>query len=269
MVMNKKALLIGVTYDGTDMTLNGTKNDTIRLRDKLIERFGYKTSEIVMLIEHDGFKPPTCKNIMNALIKLIIASRRGLVDEVFFSFSGHGTSVPDKEGDEVDGRDECLVPLDYQKGVITDDLLTHYFQYFSSNCKVISVVDACHSQSMLDLRYEMQESGEIVTVNEHSKHRCSCIHVSGCRDNECSLDVVQRTGPFFSYGGLMTFSILHVLDVTDHDLTWLELLTKSREYIKERGHRQIPQLSCSKVISEDCKVCVANKDDSKMLDFHM
>ena len=272
MPLRKKALLIGVSYTGqTNMELKGTKNDTMRLRHKLIEKFGYKDSEIVMLIEDQpGYKPPTGRNILNALIKMIIATRRGLVDECFIQFSGHGSSLICTDGSEADGMDEVLIPKDWkERGVITDDLLSHYFRYFSSKCRVICALDCCHSASLLDLRYEMKDSGEIVTVNEHSTHRCDCIMISGCRDFECSLDVVQKTSRFVSsWGGLMTYSILQVLDDTDHDLTWLELLTKSREYIKERGHEQIPQLSCSKVVSDKCKVCVSH-DGGKTLDFDM
>jgi hypothetical protein len=33
-------------------------------------------------------------------------------DHLFFFYSGHGSQMVDEEGDEEDGRDECLVPLD-------------------------------------------------------------------------------------------------------------------------------------------------------------
>ena len=153
MPTRKRALLIGVSYYGTDMELKGTKNDTIRLRQKLIDRFGYRSEDVVLLVEHEGYKPPTGKNILNALIKLIIATRRGLVDECFVSFSGHGSSIPDKDGgDEADGMDEVLVPKDWHtRGVITDDLLSHYFRYFSSKCRVICSLDCCHSASPISL----------------------------------------------------------------------------------------------------------------------
>ena len=268
MSIKKKALLVGVSYEGSDMELKGTKNDTIRLRQKLIEKFGYKSENITMLIEHAGYKPPIGNNILNALIKLIIAARRGEVHEVCFNFSGHGCQIPDKAigGDEVDGLDECLVPLNHEKGVITDDKLAHYFRYFPRGCTVIAITDCCHSGSVLDLRYEMQDSGEIVTVNNHSRHSSNILQFSGCRDHECSLDVVQRTGRYFSWGGLMTYSILQILDESDQCITWLELLQKSRAYIKKKGYPQIPQLTCSKVLTEDTKVCESH-DGGVTFDF--
>ena len=43
-------------------------------------------------------------------------------DYLFFHYSGHGGQQADKDGDEADGKDETLVPLDYQTaGQITDD----------------------------------------------------------------------------------------------------------------------------------------------------
>ncbi len=34
-------------------------------------------------------------------------------DVVYFHYSGHGSEMPDNDGDELDGLDECLVPSDY------------------------------------------------------------------------------------------------------------------------------------------------------------
>ena len=43
---------------------------------------------------------------------------------VFLSFAGHGGSVTDTSGDEADGKDETMVPVDYQSsGQITDDVI--------------------------------------------------------------------------------------------------------------------------------------------------
>lgn len=269
MSIKKRALLVGVSYEGTDMELKGTKNDTIRLREKLIAKFGYKSEDIEMLIEHIGYKPPTRNNILNALIKLIIASRRGEIQEVFFSYSGHGTSIQDRSGDEADDMDECLVPLDYQRsGLITDDILAHYFKYFSSRCRSVVLFDCCHSGSLADLRYEINvETGENVTVSENPKCRAPIIYISGCRDFECSLDVVHSE--FRSWGGALCFSILEILDDTkDADITWHELVKKSREYMIKHGYPQRPQLSCSKVLSEDTKVCVSH-DGGVTFDFEI
>ena len=43
-------------------------------------------------------------------------------DSLFFLYSGHGSKKRDKDGDEVDGYDETICPLDYKSaGHIDDD----------------------------------------------------------------------------------------------------------------------------------------------------
>ena len=267
-MVQKKALLIGCSYlDDPKSYLKGTKNDVIRLRNKLISKFGYTNESVQLLIEHPGYIQPTAKNIVDALIKLIIQTRRGECDECFISFSGHGTSHPDRVGgDEKDGMDECLFAIDNK--IIPDDHLAYYFQYFAPSCKCVVCFDMCHSGSALDLQYEINPiTGQHIHLNKNPKCPASVVFISGCRDHECSLDVFHRGKK--SFGGLCTFSILQVLEDNDcEELTWHELVNKSREYIKKSGCGQVPQLSASKYVSADCKMCVSH-DGGKTLDFNM
>jgi metacaspase-1 len=63
-----------------------------------------------------------------------------------FHYSGHGTDVADTNGDEPDGRDECLVPFDYQSaGFITDDVLKTLYDRFPVTGNLTLVMDSCHS----------------------------------------------------------------------------------------------------------------------------
>ena len=53
----------------------------------------------------------------------------------FLHYSGHGGQVADLDGDETDGMDNCIFPLDHQQnGVIIDDVrsqrLGYPFLYF-------------------------------------------------------------------------------------------------------------------------------------------
>ena len=44
-------------------------------------------------------------------------------DAFFFHFSGHGSRVKDTDGDEADGWDETICPVDYDRaGMIVDDV---------------------------------------------------------------------------------------------------------------------------------------------------
>ena len=65
-------------------------------------------------------QPPTRANITQEFQWLSQGAQPG--DILFLHYSGHGTQTRDLDGDEADGYDEALVPLDHQSaGVITDD----------------------------------------------------------------------------------------------------------------------------------------------------
>lgn len=74
-------------------------------------------------------------------------------DSFFLHYSGHGGSVRDTDGDERDGKDETLIPVDYKtKGQITDDvILANLVLDVPAGAMLTAVIDACHSGSALDL----------------------------------------------------------------------------------------------------------------------
>ena len=76
-------------------------------------------------------------------------------DYLFFHYSGHGGQQTDKDGDESDGKDETLVPLDYQTaGQITDDELHKLLvARLPHGAHMTVVCDCCHSGTILDLPY--------------------------------------------------------------------------------------------------------------------
>jgi metacaspase-1 len=66
-----------------------------------------------------------------------------------FHYSGHGSYLADRNGDEPDGRDECLVPYDYRiVGLLTDDTLKSYYDRFPRKGNLTLVMDSCHSGSV-------------------------------------------------------------------------------------------------------------------------
>lgn len=69
----------------------------------------------------------------------------GPEDTVYFHFAGHGTQVPDKSGDELDGYDEAIVPQDER--CITDDEIDERFETMAAK-RAILVFESCHSGTM-------------------------------------------------------------------------------------------------------------------------
>ena len=67
-------------------------------------------------------------------------------DSLVFTYSGHGTWVPDSDSDEPDGRDEALCPYDIMSGhYLLDDDLAELFALKQSGVRLYFVSDSCHS----------------------------------------------------------------------------------------------------------------------------
>jgi len=257
--MNKLALLVGINYIGTQAELRGCINDVDNLKIKLINEFGYKPENIVILTDNSD-KKPTAHNIIMQLYEMVIkANNDTSIKEIWFSYSGHGTYVHDLNNDEDDGKDECLVPLDYTtSGVISDDLLHHVISMLNSNKKMTCLIDACHSGTSIDLPYRYSPEKPVVE-NSNSTINANVISISGCLDIQTSADAygLEKAGEF---SGAMTSSLLYALEKNNYTITCIELLNEMRNYLQTKSFSQIPQLCSSKPIKDKTYFCI-NSDD--------
>jgi metacaspase-1 len=144
-----RALLVGVghyQYPGID--LPAIDLDLERMRETL-NRLGFENRQIRTLLDEQATSTAVVKEFSTWL-------REGVKpdDRVVFYFSGHGSNVPDLDGDESDGADEVLVTHDMHRrnvvgrstlqGVVTDDQIAALIAKIPSR-NVIVLVDACHS----------------------------------------------------------------------------------------------------------------------------
>lgn len=99
---------------------------------------------------------------------------------VFFHYSGHGVSIKDNSGDELDGKDEALYTSD-GKVIVDDDLYIIFVQeLLKKNCKCLAIVDACHSASAFDLPFNYNfESKEWTTEKGVKADRLDDLKSSG------------------------------------------------------------------------------------------
>lgn len=88
-----------------------------------------------------------------ALFWLVQGSQPG--DSLIFHYSGHGSRQRNYNGDEVDGYDETLCPLDFEtQGMIVDDEINATIvKPLPLGAKLHAIIDACHSGTVLDLPY--------------------------------------------------------------------------------------------------------------------
>ena len=118
----RKALLIGINYIGQRGQLRGSINDVKNMSTYLNGHFGYKREDMVILTDdqQNPMSKPTKANILRAMHWLVKDARPN--DSLFFHYSGHGGQTPDLDGDEDDGYDEVIYPVDFrQAGHIVDD----------------------------------------------------------------------------------------------------------------------------------------------------
>ena len=155
----KWALLIGISeYNANNSTdtehvwtnIHGV-ND-VELLSRILKQQAFK-------VKTRCNESATADNIRESLKCLTNSCKEG--DLVYIHFSCHGQPVEDLNGDEPEGWDEALVPIDakkvYQKGVyegknhIIDDELNEYLKEIRTkvgkNGFVYVVVDACHAGS--------------------------------------------------------------------------------------------------------------------------
>ncbi|KAF9534117.1 caspase domain-containing protein [Crepidotus variabilis] len=163
----KKGLFIGINYFGQNGELRGCINDVQNIQSFLIQRFGYKKEDMVTLTDDqkDARGRPTRDNIIQAMQWLVRGAQPN--DALFFHYSGHGGQVKDTDGDEGDGYDEVIYPVDFEaKGEIVDDLMHNIMvKPLPPGCRLTAIFDSCHSGSALDLPYIYSTEGKVKEPN--------------------------------------------------------------------------------------------------------
>ena len=119
----RRALLIGINYVGQQGALTACHNDVYNICEFLTEVYGFREDEMLILMDDGQHHPPTRRNIEDGMIRLTRYSQPG--DVAFVSFSGHGGNTEDLDGDESDGWDETLIPVDFatEGHIVDDDIL--------------------------------------------------------------------------------------------------------------------------------------------------
>ncbi|KAJ3493443.1 hypothetical protein NLG97_g4728 [Lecanicillium saksenae] len=163
----RKALLIGINYFGQRGQLRGCINDVRNMTSYLAEHFGYRREDMVILTDdqQNPMSQPTKQNILRAMHWLVKDARPN--DSLFFHYSGHGGQTKDLDGDEPDGYDEVIYPVDFrQHGHITDDEMHRIMvQPLCAGVRLTAIFDSCHSGTALDLPYIYSTQGILKAPN--------------------------------------------------------------------------------------------------------
>mmetsp|Transcript_6987 Transcript_6987/g.10403 ORF Transcript_6987/g.10403 Transcript_6987/m.10403 type:complete len:326 (+) Transcript_6987:57-1034(+) len=156
----KRAVLIGINYVGQQGELSGCHNDVKNISSYLQQVQGFRPQNMITLMDDGVHDNPTYDRILQAFQWVVNESQAG--DTVWIHYSGHGGRVEDDNGDEDDGYDETLIPVDFQrKGQIRDDdLLRYLVKPMREGVLMTCLMDCCHSGTVLDLPYRFIADGD-------------------------------------------------------------------------------------------------------------
>lgn len=250
----KKAVLMGLNYIGTPNELRGCINDVENISQWLITNNFFTETQITKMTDNSkGDLYPIKANILNMFDNLVAFCKANKTKRVllFISYSGHGSWQKDFNGDEVDGRDEVLCPLDCDtRGMILDDIIrASFIDKLGSHVNVVWVSDNCHSGSCTDVRYlyKCDANNTIMTEKKSKDTLCNIVCISGCSDVQTSADaylpdVVTKK---MEHQGALSQALITTFN---ENMSAKELLLKIRAYLKENGFTQIPQLTSGKKI---------------------
>jgi len=162
----KRALLLGLNYEGTSSELFGCIQDVANIRAMLIATLGFQAANITTLTD-DTLVRPTHDVILEYLQTLISATAAG--DVAFVWFSGHGLLIPN--GASPSGQSNAWYPLDGRSaGLIVETELQAIVSQAPARAKVFVGSDCCHSGTLLDLKY-MVGAVSMVRVTKDAKAR--------------------------------------------------------------------------------------------------
>ncbi|MSU35202.1 MAG: caspase family protein [Pedosphaera sp.] len=203
-------------YGGWDGALTACHSDATDMR-KLADSRGF-TSRLLLSSE------ATSKVLASEFAAAATQLKKG--DIFFLSYSGHGGQQPDTNGDEPDAKDETWVLYDRE---FLDDELNAKFAKFAAGVRIIVLSDSCHSGTVArsipiykgiagiaglptsvrfraipeaisrkvwkQNRVESEQIQKALPLGDSIAVRASVILISGCQDNQLSLDG-KRNGLF-------------------------------------------------------------------------
>jgi hypothetical protein len=261
--MANRALLVGINqYKLPGCDLSGCVNDVTNVRDVLLKYFGFVVKDIRVLVDARA----TRKGIMERLQWLAKGAKAG--DRLLFHFSGHGSQIRDRDGDELkDKLDEVLCPhdMDWDGTYIVDDDLKSLFAGIPAGARLEVLLDCCHSgtgtreaaaMALLPAEHafrprflkppidilcrQMDEDDLPTTPLLRASNPTSHVLFSGCRDNQTSADAFIAG----SYNGAFTYYFCKHIRDTQGTVSRSELLKRLRASLKHEGYSQVPQLEC-------------------------
>jgi metacaspase-1 len=207
-------LCVGVNrYKMAGNDLSGCVNDVFNMTALLTKCCDFSVMAVKTLTNENATK----KNIIDRLTQMVSAAKQG--DHLVFHFSGHGSQVPDTEGDESDGLDEVICPYDFDwnGSYIRDDDLRRICETLDGGATLDVILDCCHSGTGLReigdpvakcIPYEGPIPKTPVFTRMLQDHDFPNVALwAGCKDDQTSADAFINN----QHQGAMTWAFTEVL----------------------------------------------------------
>ncbi|WP_426510976.1 caspase family protein [Dactylosporangium sp. McL0621] len=259
----KRALCIGINdYPGTENDLAGCRNDADDWAAALTAR-GFDVRRLL-----DGAASGAA--IRTGIRELLTTATDG--DAVIITYSGHGTWVPDTDGDEPDHRDEAICPHDIaENGVLLDDELHDLFALAAPGVRTVLISDSCHSGTLTRLNHPSrtrflppsaflppQQVPRLLqspaprpattfplAVTAHATRpadrRPTALLLAGCLDTEYSYDATFDDRP----NGAFTYVALSALAALPPTATYDDWMRAIRAVLPSQDYPQTPALQAT------------------------
>lgn len=272
-LQEKRALLVGINaYPNfpPERQLRGCLNDVALLRGTLHDRFGFPEDAIIVLTDDQA----TRDGILAAMQRL--ADECGPGDVVLFYYSGHGSQLSDREGDEPDFFDETIIPSDsgrspHKNRDITDDEIYLWLRDLGQRTGNITLwFDCCNSGSLTrapfggatrsvprDDRPVSQLPESPIPRSEWDAlkvaHRVTgpsgwapvssrYVMIAACRDEQTANEYPPGAGPSDEVHGCLTFYLHQELMNAGPGTTYQDVFDAARRRVSAAYPDQTPQL---------------------------
>jgi hypothetical protein len=265
-----RAILVGIDeYERDDVpSLHGCVNDVALVRSLLKQYFQVPNEDLRVLVNCRATKA----NIMSRIEATIARAEWG--DVIVFYYSGHGSQIRDRNGDELtDGLDEIICPydMDWDRGTfILDDDLDALFGDLPPGVLLEAFFDCCFwgadarglepepRPELLrrDVRYlpppfdiAARAEGDVDRLDIHQLRGCDCfaernVMWGASQEGQPAAEdyIDGRPNGIFTYWGCRF--IAENIELVDHlEYTREQLLDDVRGYLRTLGYLQTPELS--------------------------
>jgi metacaspase-1 len=263
-------VLVGIDeYERPDIpSLRGCVNDVALVRLLLKQYLGVANEDIRVVVNQRATK----ENILRRLSATVDSAAPG--DIVVFYFSGHGSQIRDRDGDELaDALDELICPydMDWDRGTyLLDDDLSAIFDSLPPDILLEAFFDCCfwgagprellpepRPQTLrTDVRYlpppfdiAARIEGDEHRIDVHQLVACECfsernvLWAASQEGQSAAEDYIEgRANGIFTYWGCQ-FIAQHIETMDLSSYSRERLLEDLREYLHSLGYAQTPELS--------------------------